>query len=119
MTVRVSGADAADAMLALFVRHPDTNLLPDCAGLSPIPVEEDVISLSAILVDADNFETLRNTRAAIDDIGLVDERIPILFKARAFLDLSGRRAQGEDVDARHLRKHRNDVFRFVNAWSTT
>ena len=90
-----------------------TQLLSDGAELAPIPVEEDVISLSAILLDDDYFEPLLNMRPVIDDIGLVDERIPIPFKARAFLDLAGRRANGEDVEARHIRKHCAAVFRFA------
>ena len=101
------------AIIELFARRPDTNLLLDGAELLPIPVEEDVISLSAILLDEDYFQAIQHVRVVIDDISLVDERILIPFKARAFLDLSGRRAEGEKVDARHIRKHRGDVFRLV------
>lgn len=35
----------------------------------------------------------------------------ILFKAKAWLDLSAQKKNGEDVDSKHLRKHKNDVFR--------
>lgn len=101
------------AMIELFARRPDALALPDSATLAPIPVEEEVISLSAILVDDDYFGALDEMRLVIDDISLVDERILIPFKARAFLDLSERRAKGEKVDARHIRKHRGDVFRLV------
>ena len=83
------------------------------AELAPIPVEEDVISLSAILLDDNYFDALRNMRRVIDEISLVDERILIPFKARAFLDLAQRRANGEAVDARHIRKQRADVFRLI------
>ena len=101
------------AMLELFARRPDTLKLPNGAELSPIPVEENVISLSAILMDDDYFEALQKARRVIDDISLVDERVLIPFKARAFLDLSRRKANGEDVDVRHIRKHRADVFRLA------
>lgn len=101
------------AIIELFARRPDTNLLPDDAELSPIPVEEDVISLSVILLNEDYYQEFQNLRIVIDGISLVDERILIPFKARAFLDLSVRKAEGEKVDARHIRKHRNDVFRLV------
>ena len=43
--------------------------------------------------------TLTATIYATRRISLVDETILIPFKARAFLDLSGRKANGEDVDA--------------------
>ena len=101
------------AVIELFARGPDTLVLSDGARLSPIPVEEEVISLSAILLDDHYFEALQEARRVVDDISLVDERLLIPFKARAYLDLSGRRANGEDVDARHIRKHRGDVFRLV------
>ena len=101
------------AMLELFARRPDTLKLPGGAKLSPIPVEENVISLSAILMDDDYFEAIQKARRVIDDISLIDETILIPFKARAFLDLSRRKANGEDVDARHIRKHRADVFRLA------
>lgn len=101
------------AMLELFARRPDTLKLPDGAELSPIPVEENVISLSAILMDDDYFEAIQKALRVIDDISLIDETILIPFKARAFLDLSRRKANGEDVDARHIRKHRADVFRLA------
>ena len=101
------------AMIELFARRPDALDLPDGAALAPIPVEEEVISLSAILVDDDYFGALEEMRVVIEDVSLVDERILIPFKARAFLDLSERRAKGEKVDARDVRKHRGDVFRLV------
>jgi len=101
------------AMIELFARGPDTLALSDGALLSPIPVEEDVISLSAILLDSDYFDALNEARRVIDDISLVDERVLIPFKARAFLDLSERRANGEKIDARQTGKHRGDVFRLV------
>lgn len=37
----------------------------------------------------------------------------IPFKARAFLDLTDRKAKGDTVDERHIKKHRADVFRLV------
>lgn len=101
------------AMIELFARRPDTLKLPNGVELSPMPVEEGVISLSAILLDDDYLEALQKARRVIDDISLVDETILIPMKARAFLDLSGRKANGQNVDARDIRKHRADVFRLT------
>lgn len=101
------------AMIELFARRPDTLRLADGGRLSPIPVEDDVICLSAIPLDDAYFEVLQKARRVIDNVSLIDERILIPFKARAFLDLSGPNAHGASVDARHIRKHRADVFRLV------
>ena len=35
----------------------------------------------------------------------------IPFKAKAWLDLSERKANGEMVDSKNIKKHKNDVFR--------
>ena len=87
--------------------------LPEGAELAPIPVEEGVISLSAILLGDNYFDALRHVRRVIDDISLVYERILIPIKASAFLDLAQRWANGESADARHIRKQRADVFRLT------
>lgn len=37
----------------------------------------------------------------------------LLFKAKAFLDLSARKAEGEHVDSRDIKKHKNDILRIA------
>ena len=37
----------------------------------------------------------------------------IPFKAKAWLDLSARRAEGQNVDEKDVKKHRNDVCRLA------
>ena len=106
------------AMIELFARHPNVKPLPEGTELSPISVEENVISLSAILLDKDYFEALQNMRIVMGGISLGDGKILIPFKVRAFLDLSKRKAEGENIDARHIRKHRGDVFRWFSCCRT-
>ena len=105
--------DSFPTMIELFARRPCGRLFANEAEFSPIPVEEEVISLSAILLDDEYFRALHGMRRVIDDICIIDERILIPFKARAFLDLSARKIAGEVVDSRHIRKHRADVFRLA------
>lgn len=105
--------DAYPAMIELFARKPDVFDLPGVSELTPIPVEEDVISLSAIILDDEYYEVLQDARRTLDGISLVDATVLIPFKARAFLDLTDRKAKGGTVDERHIKKHRADVFRLV------
>ena len=35
----------------------------------------------------------------------------IPFKAKAWLDLNERKAKGEQIDSRNIRKHKNDIIR--------
>lgn len=49
----------------------------------------------------------------MDGLPLLSEAGLIPLKAKAFLDLADRRAQGEPIDGKDVRKHRNDVFRLL------
>lgn len=37
----------------------------------------------------------------------------IQFKAKSWLDLTERKAKGEHVDSKNIKKHKNDVFRLT------
>ncbi|PYC22208.1 hypothetical protein [Pseudomonas mosselii] len=98
------------AQLELFSRTPDGLDHPELATLTPIPTDESVSSLSAILLDEGYYAFLlegRQQNGTLSYIG-ADRLIP--FKAKAWLDLSARKSAGEHVDSRNIRKHRNDIM---------
>jgi len=99
------------AMLELFSRKPDTVVIGEDSHLTPIPLDEDVSSLSAILLDDDYYDFLHRNKREINDVSIVSEECLIPLKARAWLDLTQRKADGEKVDSKNIRKHRNDVLR--------
>ena len=101
------------AMIELFTRKPEAIILPEDAVLSPIPPDEDISSLSAILLDDNYYEFLRSGRTNVGGITILDALHLIPFKAKAWLDLSERKSKGEQVDSRNIRKHKNDVFRLT------
>ena len=105
-------------MIELFSRRPGILCLPQGAALTPIPVEDDVISLSAILLEDSYYEALQSAKREIKGVTIIDETILIPFKARAFLDLTVRARAGGNVDSRNIRKHRNDGFRLVQLLRT-
>ncbi|MBQ9329276.1 MAG: hypothetical protein IJ225_12190 [Solobacterium sp.] len=100
-------------MIELFSRKPGAVILPENAVLSPLPMEEDISSLSAILLDDDYYEFLRLGRIRVSGVTVLSAPYLIPFKAKAWLDLSRRKAEGEQVDSRNIRKHKNDVFRLT------
>jgi hypothetical protein len=100
-------------MIELFSRKPGTLKLPDDAGLTPTTVEEDVVSLSPILLDKGYYNTLQTAKRQMDGATVIDETLLVPFKARAVLDLTARAAAGEKIDAKNIKKHRNDVFRLA------
>jgi hypothetical protein len=101
------------AMLELFARKPDLLVLPDGALTTRVPVDDGLMSLSAILLNEDYYAALKAARRQIDGVTVLDESVLIPFKARAFLDLSDRKARGDAVDSQHIKKHRSDVIRLV------
>lgn len=98
-------------MIELFSRKVDAIELPEEAVLTPLPIDEDISSLSAILLDEDYYQLLRSGTVIVDGVTVLSAAYLIPFKAKAWLDLSARKANGENVDSKNIRKHKNDVFR--------
>lgn len=99
-------------MVELFSREPGTIQLPDDANIVRLEVEADIVSLSAILLDPVYFEALQNGKRIENGVTILDQSILIPFKAKAFLDLTKRRDEGDEtVKGDDIKKHRNDVFR--------
>lgn len=99
------------AMLELFCRAPEGIYLAEGAHLTPIPFEEAVASLSAILLDDEYYAFIINGRRNIDGLPWIGAEQLIPLKAYAWLDLNARKTAGEKVDSRDIRKHGNDVIR--------
>ncbi len=98
-------------MLELFSRTPDMLVLGDDSHLTPIPIDEDVSSLSAILLDADYYQFLHQHKIKIEGVPVVTQACLIPLKAKAWLDLSMRLDAGARVDSKTIKKHKNDIFR--------
>jgi hypothetical protein len=98
-------------MLELFSRQPDVLQVAEGSHLSPLPVEEDASSLSAILLDNDYYNFIRAGRQEIDGLPRVGAAQLVALKARAWLDLTARAERGEQIDSKTIKKHKNDVFR--------
>jgi hypothetical protein len=105
------GVENFPAMLELFCRVPDGINLTEGSRLTPIPLEEAVSSLSAILLDDDYYAFIMAGRREAQGLTWVGEDRLIPLKAVAWLDLSARQARGEAVDSKDIRKHANDVLR--------
>lgn len=98
-------------MIELFSRRAEAINLPDDATLTPLPMEDDISSLSAILLDDDYYQLVRSGTVVVDGVNVLDAAYLIPFKAKAWLDLTQKKAAGQSVDSKNIRKHKNDVFR--------
>lgn len=87
--------------------------MSDDAILTPLPIDDEVSSLSAILLNEAYYELLMDGQTVIDGIPVLKSTCLIPFKAKAWLDLNERKALGEHVDSKNIRKHKNDVFRLA------
>ncbi len=101
------------SMIELFSRNVESIVLPDEAVLTPLPVDDDISSLLAILFDEQYYSFLRKGSVQIDGLTVLKAEYMIPFKAKAWLDLTERKVRGEHVDSKNIRKHRNDVFRLT------
>jgi hypothetical protein len=98
-------------MVELFARAPDGLQPAKGSQLTPIPLDEAVASLSAILLDEAYYAFILAGRREVDGLPWVGEDRLIPLKAIAWLELNERKAQGARVDAKDVRKHLNDVLR--------
>jgi len=105
------------AMIELFSRRAEGITLPADAVLTPLPIDDEVSSLSAILLNDDYYSFLRTGVTTVDGIPILDAAHLISFKAKAWLDLTERRAQGGQVDSQNIRKHKNDMIRLTTLLS--
>lgn len=69
------------------------------------------VSLSAILIDRNYYDLIEKGVIIAEGIPILARQYLILFKIKAFIDLSARKEKGEHVDSRDIKKHCNDVFR--------
>lgn len=99
--------------LELFARVPDVLTLSDGVHLTPIPVDDDLSSLSAILMEDSYYNYTLTNSTVLNGIHLANSEALICLKAKAFLDMTTRERNGEKVDSKHIKKHKADVFRLV------
>lgn len=107
------------AMLELFSRNPDDIKLSNGSHLTPIPINESITSLSAILLDNDYYHFIFTGKQQINGFSVLAASHLIPLKARAWLDLRSRKNMGSEVDERDIKKHKNDILRLYQLLALT
>ncbi|MFN0055196.1 MAG: hypothetical protein ACKV0T_23730 [Planctomycetales bacterium] len=97
--------------LELFSRLPDALDHDGTGPFTPVPIDADVSSLSAILLDSGYYEFLQKGKSTFQGLPTVGAVHLIPLKARAWLDMTERRAKGDKIDSDKIKKHKLDVFR--------
>ncbi len=98
-------------MLELFSRRPELIEPPADCHLTPLPIAEEVSSLSAILLDDDYYDFVQEGTRADGGLSVLAPEYIVPLKARAWIDLTERHERGENVSRGDIKKHRNDIIR--------
>lgn len=103
--------DTYPYMLELFAREPDILELSPGSHLTPIPIDEQSSSLSAILLDDDYYNFIVSGKSLTEGLPLILQEYLIPLKAKAYLDLWQIKNAGGRINSKDLKKHKNDVLR--------
>ena len=104
-------AEGFPKMIELFARTEWAGT--DDIALIPIHIDDSISSLSAILLNEDYYNALLEGTTVVDGLSVLKPSWLILFKAKAWLDLTDRYNCGEHVDISDIKKHRNDIARIA------
>lgn len=97
----------------LFCRTPDSIEFAEMPYLSPIPTEEGLSSLSAILLNDDYYHyTLQNSDVK-DGIHFALPQSLICLKAYAYLSNKKLKESGKNIRQENIEKHKKDVLRLI------
>lgn len=101
------------AIIELFSRKPQKLNLHFDSILAPIHINDSVSSLSAILLNDDYYKLLLEGKNIVDGYSVLEIEYVMLFKIRAWLDLTNQVENGVKIDSKTIKKHKNDIFRLL------
>ena len=101
-------------MIELFSKNPGYQLHDIEAVITPLHISDEISSLSAIMLNDDYYEFMLSGRKTVNGVGVLGAEHLIPFKMKAWLDLCRRKNEGEHVNSKDIKKHKNDVFRLMN-----
>lgn len=99
--------------IELFSRIPDGIILEGEVHLTPIPVNADLSSLSAILVDDEYYKYMIEHSTFENGLHRANIEALVCLKAKAYLEIRERIENGSKEDSKQLKKHKADVFRLL------
>ena len=96
--------------IELLSKQPDVIEVPEGFHLVPIPVDEDVPSLSAILMDEELYNFVLTHIVTENELPIADLYGLICLKVKAYLNLSKQVPSARSSD---IKKHMTDVFKLM------
>lgn len=99
--------------IELLSRHPEILGEPSGFVIEPIPVDGEVSSLSAIIMDDDYYDFTVENSYMEKGLRVASPAALIVLKAKAYLNLVAEKGQGRHVNTKHIKKHRSDVLKLI------
>ncbi|OFY42947.1 MAG: hypothetical protein A2X18_00435 [Bacteroidetes bacterium GWF2_40_14] len=99
--------------LELLSRYPEVLGVPAGFLLAPIPVGEDLSSLSAIMMDEDLYDYTVRYSEINDGIRVATSYALICLKTKAYNNLFEDKLNGKPINEKDLKKHRSDVLKLI------
>jgi hypothetical protein len=96
----------------LFSRKPESIKISENSHLTLIPSAEDISSLSAIIIEDEYYNFIKNNKHLLDNFSVLNIAGLIALKIKAFFDLINRKT--DNTLDREISKHRNDVIRLTS-----
>ena len=84
---------------------------PKVSDIAPVYVDEDIKSLSGILLDKDYYRLLLNGRIIKNGFAVLRPEYLILFKIKAYIDLKANKDNSKTTDKHEINKHKRDILR--------
>lgn len=100
-------------MIELFAKCPDFLKGREGIDVAPIHIDENISSLSAILLDDAYYSLFLQGIRTVGGVSVLGTEYIVPFKAKAYLDLKARREAGENVDSKKVKKHKRDALRLA------
>lgn len=105
-------ADASyPAQVELLSRKPDLIELPEDIVIGPIPVGEELSSLSAIMLNDEYYHFTIANSITLDGVHIANNVALIPLKAKAYINLRQAKADEQFINSGDITKHKNDVIR--------
>jgi hypothetical protein len=100
-------------IVELFSRKPETIALPEGFHLTPIPTDEEISSLSAMLLHDDYYEFTIKNSSNDDGLTIANEPALLCLKVKAYLNNKKRKDDGHAVRTEDIEKHKKDVLKLA------
>ncbi|GHS90718.1 hypothetical protein FACS1894174_09530 [Bacteroidia bacterium] len=109
----INPKESFPVQIELLSKYPNVLGVPTGFHLTPIPIGEEISSLSAILLDEDYYNHTIEGSIIEDDIRIANPLSLLCLKVKAFLNLTEEKKTNSAVRSGDIKKHRDDVFKLL------